>query len=167
MKLVILGVSLVAAGILTSTFLYHRSHAPMESLQRHIDVDFSKPITEKRLCVKQGTEKLYCTWVSHGVNSGGTYATSFSNQPGSKKSSLGEMKLGERYYGSHGLSYRIIGLEPGKNNNVLDRDIVLHGSDYIGYGHTGKSWGCLSVPNRDKAQLFKYFYTGMKINVHL
>lgn len=50
-------------------------------------IDFSKPSTEKRLYVLDMKNKklLYTSVVSHGKNSGGNYATSFSNKNGSYK----------------------------------------------------------------------------------
>src|SRR3990167_2640397 len=54
-------------------------------------IDYSKPSTEKRLWVfdLKNNRTLFNTWVSHGKNSGGINATSFSNASGSLKSSLG------------------------------------------------------------------------------
>ena len=54
-------------------------------------IDFTKPSTEQRLCVidLQEQQTLFKSHVSHGRNSGGNYAVSFSNQPQSFKSSLG------------------------------------------------------------------------------
>ena len=54
-------------------------------------IDFTKPSTEKRLFVFDMEQKkmLYSSVVSHGKNSGENYATSFSNEVGSYKSSLG------------------------------------------------------------------------------
>src|SRR3990167_1196726 len=54
-------------------------------------IDYSKPSTEKRLWVfdMKNNHTLFNTWVSHGKNSGDVSAKSFSNSPGSLKSSIG------------------------------------------------------------------------------
>ncbi len=153
--------------ILTIPLLLGLALLPTVHHNRYLDVDFSLPSNEKRMCVKDGNTNLYCTWVAHGRNSGGLYADRFSNKNGSGESSLGKMRIGESYYGKHGLSYRLIGLETGVNNNVYSRDIVIHSADYIGYGHTGRSLGCLAVPTLDKSKLFSYLYTGMLVKTHL
>jgi hypothetical protein len=162
MKLTLIGTAAILA-VMSGTFMYHRHN----NENRYIDVDFSKPSSEKRLCVMEHSKAIYCTWVTHGRNSGELYATRFSNENGSGESSLGKLRVGESYYGKHGLSYRLDGLEPGKNDNVRSRAIVIHEADYIGYGRTGRSLGCLAVPTDDIETLFKYIYTGMIIKAHV
>jgi hypothetical protein len=49
----------------------------------------------------------------------------FSNSPGSGCSSTGLYKVGGRYYGQYGKSYRLHGLE-SSNSNALRRAVVLH-----------------------------------------
>lgn len=67
-------------------------------------IDFSKPSTEKRLYVfdMKHRRMLYSSVVSHGKNSGGNYATSFSNEYGSYKSSLGFYLTASTYQGRNG-----------------------------------------------------------------
>lgn len=117
-------------------------------------IDFSKPSTERRLWVVdlRREKVLFNTWVTHGKNSGKIKATSFSNQPGSLKSSLGVfLTTSEAYVGSNGYSLRMKGLEPGINDNAYQRDIVVHGAWYATgkiaqeYGELGRSWGCPAV----------------------
>jgi hypothetical protein len=92
------------------------------------------------------------TYVAHGRNSGREFATSFSNRPESHKSSLGFYVTRNVYYGQHGMSLRIDGLEKGINDKAMARKIVIHGADYIGDNFldenpfTGRSYGCPAVP---------------------
>ena len=80
-------------------------------------IDFSKPSTEKRLYVFDMKEKkmLFSSVVAHGKNSGGVYATSFSNEYGSYKSSLGFYLTASTYQGKNGYSLILDGLEKGIN----------------------------------------------------
>ena len=61
-------------------------------------IDFTKPSTEERLYVLdiKHHKLLFSSLVSHGKNSGNNYATSFSNENGSYKSSLGFYITGNR-----------------------------------------------------------------------
>ena len=82
-------------------------------------------------------------------------AESFSNAGGSLASSLGAYATGARYYGGHGLSLRLTGLEPS-NDSAWARAVVLHGADYMTpeyirrFGRPGRSFGCFVL---DPAQL--------------
>ncbi len=116
-------------------------------------IDFSKPSDERRMWVidLKTNKVLFNTWVAHGKNSGGRYATSFSNASHSLKSSLGVFVTTNTYSGGHGYSLRIKGLEHGINDNAANRDVVVHGAWYAGgdvaksRGMLGRSWGCLAV----------------------
>ena len=116
-------------------------------------IDYSKPSYENRLWVfdvKRG-RALFNTLVSHGKNSGGANATSFSNNPGSLKSSIGVFLTRESYFGKNGYSLRLRGLESGINDNAYRRSVVVHGAWYVNtdtirrYGQVGRSWGCPAV----------------------
>lgn len=116
-------------------------------------IDYSKPSTEPRLwVVNLKTNKvLFNTYVSHGKNSGNITPTSFSNEPGSLKSSIGVFLTESPYFGNNGYSLRLIGLEHGINDNAYRRAIVVHGARYVNsnivrrYGQLGRSWGCPAV----------------------
>jgi len=117
-------------------------------------IDYSKPSTEKRLWVLdlKNNKTLFHTWVSHGKNSGGLNANSFSNQNGSLKSSIGLFTTDWRpYVGGNGYSLRLNGLEYGFNDKAYQRSVVIHGAWYVNsdtirrYGQIGRSWGCPAV----------------------
>lgn len=95
---------------------------------------------------------LFVERVTHGEGSAAAdpaWAERFSNVEGSHMSSLGLMKTARRYDSSlNGLSLRLDGLEPGFNDEVRSRAIVVHGDSYASpafvatHGRMGLSWGC-------------------------
>lgn len=117
-------------------------------------VDFSKPSTEERFYVFDMRHKklLFTSLVSHGKNSGGNYATSFSNENGSLKSSLGFFLTENTYQGKNGYSLILNGLEKGINDRAKERAIVIHGAAYsnpsaiASSGRLGRSFGCPALP---------------------
>ncbi len=119
-------------------------------------IDFSRPSTEKRLFVFDMKQRklLYSSVVSHGKNSGENYATSFSNEYGSYKSSLGFYLTETTYQGKNGYSLILNGLEKGINDRARERAIVMHGAAYadpavVGKsGRLGRSFGCPAVPQK-------------------
>lgn len=119
-------------------------------------IDFSRPSTEKRLFVFDMRQRklLFSSVVSHGKNSGGMYATSFSNEYGSYKSSLGFYLTETTYQGKNGYSLILNGLEKGINDRARERAIVMHGATYADPslvsrgGRLGRSFGCPAVPQK-------------------
>ncbi len=117
-------------------------------------IDYSLPSNEKRLWVFDLKEKklLFNTYVSHGIKSGTLLTNYFSNKNNSKASSMGVYKTEKSYYGRHGLSLQLDGLERGFNDNASSRAVVMHGGWYVDehfikkYGRAGRSWGCPAVP---------------------
>jgi hypothetical protein len=121
-------------------------------------IDYELPSYQQRLWVidmKVG-RVLYQEWVAHGMGaprgSGGTMeeALSFSNEKGTLKSSLGLFVTAETYYGRHGYSLKLDGLEKGVNDKARERLIVLHGAQYVSEDRAenhlvGRSWGCPAV----------------------
>ena len=102
--------------------------------QRYLTIaDFSKPSSEERLYIidMESAELVLQTLVAHGKNSGTLFAKNFSNKNESNKSSLGFYITGNTYFGKHGESLRLTGIENGINDKAAQRAIVLHGASYV------------------------------------
>ena len=118
--------------------------------------DFSQSSTNKRMYLVDmaNCRLMGNTYVAHGRNSGGEYARRFSNKPKSLQSSLGFYVTKRTYYGEHGLSLKMAGLEKGYNDKAMRRGIVVHGADYIGEQWLqngklmGRSYGCPAIPKK-------------------
>jgi len=121
-------------------------------------IDYSRPAWERRLWVidMQTGNVLFEELVAHGMGNprgtGGNMdrALDFSNEPGSRKSSLGLFITAETYMGRHGYSLKLDGLEPGFNDRARERLIVIHGASYVTSLRAeihlvGRSWGCPAV----------------------
>ena len=103
--------------------------------------------------------------MSHGKNSGLNYAERFSNTPESLQSSLGFYRTKGTYFGKHGLSLKLDGLETGFNDKAEERAIVMHGAEYIGTNranaaYMGRSFGCPAVPQAQSAQIINILKNG-------
>jgi hypothetical protein len=124
--------------------------------------DFSQSSKQKRLYIIDiANQEMICnTYVAHGHNSGGEYATRFSNKPSSRQSSLGFYLTKDTYHGENGLSLRMEGLEPGFNDKAYRRAIVIHGADYIGDGSAGRSYGCPAVPKKESKTIINTIKNG-------
>ena len=130
--------------------------------------DFTQSSSSKRMYVIDVAHKklLFNTYVSHGMNSGVEYATTFSNKANSFKSSLGFFVTTKTYVGKNGLSLKVKGLEKGYNDQAAKRHIVLHGSDYItpeylkDNGEMGRSLGCAAMPNVMSPKIIKTIKNG-------
>jgi len=130
--------------------------------------DFSQSCCSKRMYVidVQHRKLLYRTYVAHGQNSGEEYATTFSNEPESFKSSLGFYVTDRVYYGRNGLSLRLNGVDSGYNDLALKRKIVLHGSTYVGdkymenFGTLGTSLGCPALPSAMSSRIIRAVKNG-------
>jgi len=142
-------------------------------------IDYSRPSNTKRLWVfdLNKNKMLFHTYVSHGINSGTLFTNQFSNRNNSKASSLGVYKTDKAYYGRHGLSLKLAGLERGFNDSAFNRAIVMHSAWYMDenfikkYGRPGRSWGCPAIPENLKKPLintikdnalFVVYYPGEK-----
>jgi len=126
-------------------------------------VDFSLPSGVPRFQIVDimGGKVVSTLLVAHGrgsdpANTG--WLQHFSNRPGSYASCEGSFLTANTYYGKHGASRRLLGLEP-ENSNAASRAIVIHGADYVSQpmartqGRVGRSQGCFSVSKRDISQV--------------
>ncbi len=137
-------------------------------------IDFSKPSTEERFYVldMQHKKLLFSTYVSHGKRSGENYATSFSNKPGSHKSSPGFFITENAYHsGRNGYSLVLNGLEKGINDKARQRAIVIHGADYcdpslIESGRLGRSFGCPALPININKPIIDTIKDGTLLYIH-
>ena len=79
----------------------------------------------------------------------------FQTRCESLQSSLGFYITQNTYYGEHGLSLRVKGIEKGFNDKAGRRRIVVHGADYIGdewlqeNNYMGRSFGCPAIPGNE------------------
>jgi L,D-transpeptidase catalytic domain len=136
--------------------------------------DFSQSSCSKRMYVIDVRHRklLYRTYVAHGQMSGEEYASSFSNEPDSYKSSLGFYITKRTYYGRNGLSLRIDGVDTGYNDMAGKRNIVLHGSSYTtdkylaNYGTLGTSLGCPAIPSAISPRIIRAVKNGSCIFIY-
>lgn len=121
-------------------------------------IDFSKHSSENRfyLIDMRTYTIVHKTYCSHGKNTGGAFANSFSNAEGSNQTSLGFYITGETYNGKFDLGLRLDGLE-SSNIKARSRGVVMHGAHYAtasflnrNNNELGRSFGCPAVP-KDEA----------------
>lgn len=136
---------------LADAVLYFENNRARISNKNFISViDYTQNSRENRFyIINMNTGAVWNIHVAHGKGSDPDFdghATSFSNQSGSLKSSLGFYLTAETYYGEHGLSLRMDGLSPS-NSNARQRAIVIHGASYVQNVDRvqGRSWGCPAI----------------------
>jgi len=131
-------------------------------------VDYSYPVFMKRFWVYniENDEIALNTHVSHSWKSGLVFADEFSNEPGSNLSSIGVIKISERYHGKYGPSLRLDGLEK-ENNKIRERAIVMHPLvDFRLYGITIPSelafysFGCFALDIEDLENIRNWCHDG-------
>jgi len=135
--------------------------------------DFSQPSDQKRMYILdlKHYKVLVNTYVAHGKNSGLEYAKSFSNRPESFQSSLGFYVTKQTYFGKHGLSLRLEGLEKGINDKAEQRAVVVHGANYIGENrlgaaYMGRSFGCPAVPQKLASKVINTIKNGTTLFIY-
>lgn len=131
--------------------------------------DFSAPSREPRFHlfnVHNGDTTTLL--VAHGKGSDPSHTgwvQQFSNVPGSEASSSGSYIVGETYFGQHGQSRRLMGLDP-QNDQAESRAIVIHPAWYVSnnmiveHGKLGRSQGCFAVSESDINQVLTRLGTG-------
>jgi len=91
----------------------------------------------------------------------------FSNLPGSEASSEGAYLTKDIYFGAHGRSRRLAGLDP-QNNQAEPRGIVVHGAWYVSpelaaKGAIGRSEGCFAFEQDQVGQIIDRLGAGRMI----
>ena len=154
---------------------YYNLKSQKEDLKPILSIiDFNKPSTEKRLWIIDLSEKkiLFHTLVAHGKNSGDNYTVNFSNLVNSNMSSLGFYLTKNTYFGKHGLSLVIEGLDKNINCNAKSRAIVIHGADYVSpefikcTGRLGRSHGCPAIPAAQHKEIIEAIQGGSLLFIH-
>lgn len=120
--------------------------------------DFSEPSWRKRfhlVDLRSGDVASYL--VAHGRGSDPRHTgwlESFSNAPGSNATSAGAYRTADLYFGKHGKSLRLDGLDT-ENSRAQERAIVIHAAWYVGkemlerHGKLGRSEGCFAFSEED------------------
>ena len=137
-------------------------------------IDYTKPSFVKRLFiydVKSGTAARYL--VAHGKSSGFIFARDFSNEVNSNKSCKGFFITGEIFNGEHGPSLPLQGLQEGLNNNAFNREIIIHGADYVSWksiivnlGRLGRSLGCPAVAEDQRDEVIGKLQGSALVYIH-
>ncbi|MEJ2411191.1 MAG: murein L,D-transpeptidase catalytic domain family protein [Novosphingobium sp.] len=133
-------------------------------------VDFAEHSSEKRFqIVDVANGRIVGSYlVAHGRGSDPRHTgwvERLSNRPGSNASSAGSFVIANRYYGKHGASRRLMGLDL-QNNLALERAIVIHGAAYVdrnlvrSQGQIGRSLGCFSVAQSQIAGVLEHLGEG-------
>jgi len=166
---------LATSGLSDKAFDYaYRGYQYLTKKQKLVNTDilaicdFSQSSNKKRLYILDlvNNKILLTSYVAHGRGSGTEYARQFSNRSRSHQSSLGFYITSSTYYGEHGLSLRLCGLEPGFNNLAMRRNIVVHGASYISDQYLnsnqfmGRSYGCPAVPESECEEIIDLIKNG-------
>lgn len=137
--------------------------------------DFSKPSDQQRFYIidLSNKELVLQTWVAHGKNSGENYVTQFSNKMSSHMSSKGFFLIDETFESpKHGTSLALDGLEKGINDKAREREIIMHGADYVSEkfieenGRCGRSYGCPALSKEDMQKALQLLKPGSLLYIH-
>ncbi len=137
--------------------------------------DMTRPSSERRLFIVDldAHRLLGTTWVAHGKNSGELMCTSVSNKEGSLKTSKGLYRVGAEIESpKHGQALLLHGLDRGVNDKALEREIIIHGADYVSasfiqeHGRLGRSFGCPAVPDAMMPRMVEWLAGDGLLYVH-
>lgn len=153
------------AALKTALNAFGKAWGRGEATQKKLFViDYSLPSSQRRGWVVDlaRCEVKYHLKVAHGAGSGGhgASASRFSNASGSHATSLGAMVTGPHSRQSKFPGGKLIlrGLEPGFNDQVGRRAVVMHGASYVASG--GRSHGCPAVEPHLAVPVMKYLEGG-------
>ena len=145
--------------LLSQALASQAAHASETKDTGHIViVDYSRHSKDERLFVldlQSGDITSYRT--THGSGSDADhdgFLDNFSDKSGSNASPQGAFRMAEPYYGKHGLSLRLDGLEE-TNKSSRARAIVVHAAKYAEpeflaqHGKLGRSNGCIAFAKAD------------------
>ena len=146
---------------------------PIAARDRLAVVDFSLSSREPRFhLVDVAGGRIEASWlVAHGSGSDPAHTGLlhyFSNVPGSNASSNGAYLTADPYFGQHGRSQRLIGLDPS-NDMAMSRAIVIHGAAYVdpalieAQGRIGRSQGCFAFEQGEVARVMERLGEGRLI----
>ena len=129
-----------------------------------IIVDYRKNIFSDRLFVLDMNQKkiIMSCKVSHAWNSGVLFPTSYSNVPGTNKTSKGVYITRGTKYGNFGYSMVIDGLDQSINNNAKYRAIIFHSDRKM---KTKWSNGCFATPEKTNKKIIDLTKNGVLVCV--
>jgi L,D-transpeptidase catalytic domain len=146
-------------GLMKKALAAFQQHGPLISQRRIMAIaDFTAASATPRfhiLNLEDGHNQPLL--VAHGKGSDpghSGWVQQFSNVPGSEATSSGAYVTGESYFGQHGFSRRLNGLDP-ENDQAEARAIVIHAAWYVSQdmalekGKIGRSQGCFAFSDSD------------------
>jgi hypothetical protein len=154
----------------------------LDALEQHRDsityrdfigvADFSLPSRAPRFhLVKLADGSVRSHLVAHGRGSDPSrtgWLERFSNEPHSNATSAGAYRTDSFYFGAHGHSIRLEGLD-ATNSNALSRAIVVHAAWYVSQeilgvsGVLGRSQGCFAVAGSSLREIMAHLGPGRLI----
>lgn len=154
-------------------FYEHADH--IENSDHIVVVDYALHSSEERLYfIDMKTGRTIRFKVSHGRGSDRDhdgYLDKFSNKSGSNASSRGAYVTAEEYYGKHGRSLRLDGLD-ATNSAARARAVVIHAAAYAepevlaAQGKLGRSLGCIVFSEQDRDDFFDNLPEGTLLYVN-